>query len=157
MRYDIPFFPAILPPISVTNPLCTPLAICINSWSAAIPPDLIIDRSQNANWKELAIQQLKPFVEEFGFLNQEIGFLANVYVKSKGTIAKQFQRNMARLIHDVKDLIPELKGNCITSQLGCLEDINGSRYSCFKDKDELLINEKMKLILALNICTRSRG
>ena len=58
---------------------------------------------------------------------------------------------MARLIHDVKDLIPELKGNCITSQLGCLEDINGSRYSCFKDKDELLINEKMKLILAFNI------
>ena len=57
---------------------------------------------------------------------------------------------MAMLIHDVKDHIPELKANCITSQLGCLEDFNGSRYNCFKDKDELLINEKFKLILALN-------
>ena len=56
---------------------------------------------------------------------------------------------MAILINDVKDHIRELKANCITSQLGCLEDINGSRSNRFKDKDGLSINEKFKLILAL--------
>jgi len=39
-------------------------------------------QSQSKTWKELH-QPLKPFVDEFGFLNQDIGFLANVYPKSK--------------------------------------------------------------------------
>jgi len=55
----------------------------------------------------------------------------------------------------VKDHILELEGNCITSQLGFKEDNNGSSCSrmplCFKDKDDLLKDEKMKLIKALNI------
>ena len=104
--------------IRPVNKSSVDIILAANRWPSILPePDIVIDRSQNANWKEIAIQRLKPFVEEFGFLNQDIGFLANVYVKSKGNIAKQFQGNMARLIHDVKDLIPELKGNCITSQL----------------------------------------
>ena len=128
------------------------IILAANRWPSMLPePDIVIDRSQNANWKELAIQRLRPFVEEFGFLNQDIGFLANVYVKSKGAIAKQFQKNMARLINDVKDLIPELKGNCMTSQLFGSEEINSSGYTCFKDDDFLPTKEKIKLILALNI------
>jgi hypothetical protein len=111
-----------------------------------------IDRSQTANWKEIAIQRLKPFVEEFGFLNQDIGFLANVYVKKKVDIAKQFQGNMARLIHEAVSVIPELEGNCITGQLFGSEEISSSGYTCFKDvDDELPTDEKIKLIKALNI------
>jgi len=125
--------------------------LAASSWPSMLPaPDIVIDRSQNANWKKIAIKRLEPFVETFGFLNQDIGFLANVYVKSKAKKAKQFQENMAILINDVKDHIRELKDNCITSQLGCLEDINGGWSNHFEDKNELPLNEKFKLILALN-------
>ena len=128
------------------------IIMAANRWPSMLSePDVKIDKSQNTNWKEVAIQRLRPFVEEFGFLNQDIGFLANVYVKSKGSIAKRFQSNMARLIYDVNELIPEFKGNCITSQLFGSEEIDSGRYDCFKDKVELPENEKMKLILALNI------
>jgi len=128
------------------------IILAANRWPSILPePQIIIDRSQTANWKEISIQRLKPFVEEFGFLNQDVGFMANVYVKSKSKIAKLFQGNMARLIHEAVSVIPELEGNCITGQLGCLEDINGSRYNCFKDKDELPKDEEMKLIKALII------
>lgn len=122
-----------------------------NRWPSILPePQITIDRSQTANWKEIAIQRLRPFVEEFGFLNQDVGFLANVYVKSKSKIAKLFQGNMANLIQEAVSLIPELKGNCITGQWGLSEDVNGSnRPFCFKDKDELPTDEKMKLILVL--------
>ncbi|BBO76179.1 hypothetical protein DSCW_35960 [Desulfosarcina widdelii] len=126
------------------------IILAANRWPSMLQtPDVVIDRSQNANWKELAIQRLKPFVEDFGFLNQDIGFLANVYVKSKDTIAKRFQVKISRLIHDVKDIIPELKGNHMTSQLFGSEEISSSGYTCLKDDDELAENEKIKLILAL--------
>ncbi|XPS88653.1 PolA2: predicted DNA polymerase I [Desulfosarcina variabilis str. Montpellier] len=121
-----------------------------SKWPSMLPePDIIIDQSQNKNWKELAIDRLKPFVDEFGFLTADIGFLANVYVKKKSTIAKQFQANIARLIYDVKELIPELEGECITSTLGCSEDFDSSRYSCFKDVDNFHVDEKIKLILVI--------
>ena len=60
------------------------IILAANRWPSILPePQIVIDKSQTANWKEIAIQRLKPFVEEFGFLNQDIGFLANVYVKTK--------------------------------------------------------------------------
>lgn len=127
------------------------IILAANRWPSILPePQVKIDRSQTANWMEIAIQRLKPFVEEFGFLNQDIGFLANVYVKKKVDIAKLFQGNMARLIHDAVSVIPELKGNCITSQWGLSEDVHGSsRPFCFKDKDVLPKDDKIKLILVL--------
>ncbi len=121
-----------------------------SKWPSILPePDKVIDQSQNKNWKELAVVQLKPFVDEFGFLTPDIGFLANVYVKSKSTIAKQFQDNIARLICDVKDLIPEFEGECLTSQLDCSEGFDSSRYSCFKDFSKFNDDEKIKLILVI--------
>jgi len=128
------------------------IILAANRWPSTLPePNVEIDKSQNVNWKELAIQRLTPFVEEFGFLNQDIGFLANVYVKSKESIAKRFQKNLARLIYDVKDLIPEFKGKCMTSQLFGWEEIDSDSYGCLKDKVEIPENYKMKLILVLNI------
>ena len=132
------------------------IILAANRWPSILPdPQIIIDRSQTANWKEISIQRLKPFVEEFGFLNQDIGFLADVYVKSKSKIAKLFQGNMARLIHEAVSVIPELEGNCITGQWGCKEKNDSSSYSrirlSLKDKDGLPKYEKIKLIKALNI------
>ena len=121
-----------------------------SKWPSMLPePDIIIDQSQNKNWKELAIDRLKPFVDEFGFINPDIGFLANVYVKKKSTIAKRFQANIARLINDVKELIPEFEGECITSKLFGLEEISSSGYTCLKDDVILPIDEKIKLILVI--------
>jgi len=136
--------------IRPVNKSSVDIILAANRWPSMLPaPDNEIDRSQNANWKELAIQRLTPFVEEFGFLNQDIGFLANVYVKKKVDIAKQFQGNMARLINDVKDLIPELQGNFMTGQLLGSEEISSSVYTCVNGNVELPANEKIKLILAL--------
>jgi DNA polymerase-1 len=127
------------------------IILAANRWPSILPePQTVIDKSRTANWKEIAIQQLKPFVEEFGFLNQDIGFLANVYVKTKSRIAKQFQGNMTRLIHEAASLIPELKGNCMTSQLFGLEEISSSGYTCSKDDVILSTDERIKLIKALN-------
>ncbi len=83
-------------------------------------------------------------------MSQDIGFLANVYVKTKSRIAKQFQGNMTRLIHEAENLIPELEGNCITSQLFDSEEISSIGYTCFKDDVILSTDEKIKLIKALN-------
>ena len=127
------------------------IILAANRWPSILPaPDVEIDRSRNDNWKEVAIQRLKPFIEEFGFLNQDIGFLANVHVKSKEAIAKRFQSNMARLIYDVKEMILEFKGKCITSQLFGWEEICSNGNNCFNDDVKLPENVKMKLILALN-------
>ena len=127
------------------------IILSANRWPSILPePQVIVDKSQTANWKEIAIQRLQPFVEEFEFLNQDIGFLANVYVKTKSRIAKQFQGNMTRLIHEAVSVMPELKGNHMTSQLFGLEEFDSSGYSCFKDVDvELPTDEKIKLIKAL--------
>jgi len=71
------------------------IVIAARSWPSVFPkPDLVIDRSQSKSWKEIAIQRLEPFVETFGFLNQDIGFLAGVYVKKKGPIAEEYRRKI---------------------------------------------------------------
>lgn len=120
------------------------IVMAASNWPSMLPaPDIVIDRSQNANWKELAIIRLKPFAEAFGFLNQDIGFLANVYVDKKKSIAKQFQENMAKVICAISRHIPEFKGNSITSQLGCKEELYTIGYDCFKDGGESL--EKRRL------------
>ncbi len=85
--------------IRPVNKLKVDIVVAAGSWPSILPaPDIIIDRSQSKTWKELAISRLKPFVDEFGFLNQDIGFLANVYLKSKDKIAGQFQKNFSRIL-----------------------------------------------------------
>ena len=75
------------------------IVVAAGTWPSILPaPDIVIDRSQSKTWKELAISRLKPFVDEFGFLNQDIGFLANVYLKSKEKIASRFQENFSRIL-----------------------------------------------------------
>jgi len=41
------------------------IILAASSWPSILPlPDIVIDRSQNANWKEIAIKRIKPFVVE---------------------------------------------------------------------------------------------
>ncbi|MEE4193957.1 MAG: hypothetical protein V2J07_02040, partial [Anaerolineae bacterium] len=136
--------------IRPVNKSSVDIILAANRWPSILPePQIVIDKSQTANWKEIAIQRLQPFVEEFGFLNQDIGFLANVYVKKKVDIAKQFQAKMTRLINEASSLFPEIEGKFITGQLFGLEEISSSGCTCFKDDVELPTDEKIKLIKAL--------
>jgi DNA polymerase I-like protein with 3'-5' exonuclease and polymerase domains len=128
------------------------VVIAANNWPSILPePDLVIDKSRSANWKEIAIKQLEPFVEAFGFLNQDIGFLANVYVKSKSGIAKQFQENMSTLFHGINSCFSISKSEFTTSLFSRKEEFNSSGNSCFKDEDELLTNMIRKLILVIKV------
>jgi len=71
------------------------IIVAAKFWPQLLPaPNKQIDKSQSKNKDTAAIAALEPFVREFGFLNQDIGFLANVFVKSKSAIAKEFQRKM---------------------------------------------------------------
>lgn len=129
------------------------IVIASSNWPSILQePDQLIDKSQSRNWKELAIKRLEPFVETFGFLNQDIGFLANVYVDSKSTIAEKFQMNLARLLNDFIDKNVENKSNYMTSHLPWLEDFsnklgNGLSYTLkncdkVKSKDSNVDNTK---------------
>ena len=128
------------------------VVLAANNWPSMLPePDLVIDKTRSANWKEIAIQRLESFVETFGFLNQDIGFLANVYVKSKSGIAKQFQENMITLFHGINSCFSMSKSEFATSLFSRKEEFNSSGCSCFKDEDKSLSNMRRKLILVIKV------
>lgn len=67
----------------------TEVVLISKSWPQVLPePENIIDLSYDKHWKELAIQHLEPFVQQFGFLNQDIAFLAGVSIKQKENTAR---------------------------------------------------------------------
>jgi len=71
------------------------IIVAAKFWPQLLPaPNKQIDKSQSKNKETAAIAALEPFVREFGFLNQDIGFIANVFVKVKASVAKEFQRKM---------------------------------------------------------------
>jgi DNA polymerase I-like protein with 3'-5' exonuclease and polymerase domains len=77
------------------------LVIISSFWPPILPPpDEVIDHSKDKNWKEKAISALEPFVREFGFLNQDIGFLANVYIGYKERVAIEFRQRATRLLDE---------------------------------------------------------
>jgi DNA polymerase I len=90
------------------------IIVAAKFWPQLLPaPNTRIDKSQSKNKETAAIAALEPFVREFGFLNQDIGFMANVFVKSKASVAKEFQR---KLIHVLRANNLD-KVNDVTSQL----------------------------------------
>ena len=82
-------------------------------------------------------------------MNQDIGFLANVYVKSKESIAKSFKEKLEMLLQEINSRFSEVKSKFTTSPSVFMEDFDSSRYIGFKDKDELLKDMKFKLILVI--------
>jgi len=76
------------------------IIIAAKNWPSLLPPpNEKIDKSRERNQVELAITTLEPFVEELGFLNPDIGYIANVFVKSKVDIAKEFQRKISQILN----------------------------------------------------------
>ena len=79
--------------------ICVELAIISKQWPRVLPePDQIMDLSKSEHWRDLAIKRLEPYVREFGFLNPDIGFLANVYIKQKITVADKFRDKVNDLL-----------------------------------------------------------
>jgi len=71
------------------------IVIASSFWPTILPsPDKIIDKSRSGDKKDFIIERLEPYVKEFGFLNSDIGFLANVYLKTKTKVAKEFRRKI---------------------------------------------------------------
>jgi hypothetical protein len=96
------------------------IIIAAKFWPQLLPaPDKRIDKSQSKNKETAAIAALEPFVREFGFLNQDIGFMANVFVKSKTSVAKEFQRKMVHVLR--------------ANSLNKVNDVYGP--FCFLEKD----------------------
>jgi len=84
-----------------TRPLQKNVEIVIVSklWPSILPEltETII-QSQSEDTYELAKERLEPFVREFGFLNPDLGFLANVYIKSKEDLAVEFRKKLNEII-----------------------------------------------------------
>ncbi len=101
-------------------------------WPELLPaPNKQIDKSQSKNKETAAIAALEPFVREFGFLNQDLAFIANVCVKSKASIAKEFQR---KIIQVLRANCPE-EVNDITNPLYLGEEDNANK-DIYKENDQ---------------------
>lgn len=119
------------------------IVIIANHWPSIIPePDKEIDQSKSAHWMDLAIQRLEPYVNEFGFLNSDIGFLANVFVKAKESTAREFRRKIDIV---TKAYLYGLKSNEVNLKNRTLMKIKEmTTYNNF-----MKITQRMKLINVL--------
>lgn len=85
--------------IRPVNKSSVDIIIAAKFWPQLLPaPNKQIDKSQSKNKETAAIAALEPFVREFGFLNQDIGFIANVFVKVKVSVAKEFQKKLVHVL-----------------------------------------------------------
>lgn len=130
------------------------LVIAGSSWPSILPePDKTIDKSYTYN-KEYFIQILDPFVKEFGFLNPDILFLANVYEKSKTRQAQNFREKVFDVLraysrfYDIEKLQVELKSSTLfpREDLDCDDIITSTKIWDLSEEKEPLYH---KLILVL--------
>ena len=127
------------------------IILAASNWPTLLPqPNVVIDQSRNDSWQEKAIKQLKPFVEKFGFLNQDIGFLANVYIKPKESIVKRFQENLTKILEDSTSSNFELLSQLCISSFSLEENSNSIGVNGFNNKEheKTLFNKKLKLIFS---------
>lgn len=61
-------------------------------------PDRIIDNSKDKNKIEKIENRLLPFIKKFGFFHPDIGYLANVYHKSKKNVVSKFQKRITDMM-----------------------------------------------------------
>jgi len=107
------------------------IIVAAKFWPQLLPaPNKQIDKSQSKNKETAAIAALEPFVREFGFLNQDIGFIANVFVKVKSGIANKFQRKILHILR-ANNLD---KVNDVTSPL-CFWEKDNSYKDIYKEND----------------------
>lgn len=85
----------------------TEVVLISKSWPQVLPePENIIDLSYDMHWKELAIQHLELFVQQFGFLNQDIAFLAGVSIKQKENLFQSLRNKFIEITPVLKLLAP---------------------------------------------------
>ena len=87
-----------------TRPIRKPegidLVVIANHWPINFPePDDIIDCTRQNNKVDVAIQQLEPLVKQFGFMNIDIAYIANISAKGNENIAKEFQNKINKLLN----------------------------------------------------------
>lgn len=129
------------------------IIIASNFWPPILPePDKIIDKSRSGNKKDLIIQRLKPFVKEFGFLNSDIGYISNVYLKTKSKAAKEFRRKVFDVLSAYLCLNNLNKVNFQYSPFLFLEDLGLYKEIAFElcesEKSENFVNDEMKKLLS---------
>lgn len=128
------------------------IVLAANNWPTTLEkPTLVSDKSKDNNWKEIAINRLKPLVDKYGFLNQDVGFLANVIMKGKEHIAVNFQSTLWEL---AKDLSDNQKGNLsqLCTSLFCLgKDLILDKYIPLEGNNSSFDKEKLKSINVIKI------
>ena len=61
----------------------------------------MIDKSRSTHWRKNATNRIEPIVREFGFLNYDIGCLANIIIKGKEQANNNFKEKIIELIDAV--------------------------------------------------------
>ena len=107
-------------PIYKTN---VDIIIASSFWPPILDkPDKVIDKSRSKHWKDIAIKKLDPYVKEFGFLNPDIGYIANVFVKSKNKQAEILREKIFDVLCTYFSLKYSTNPNYRYSLLSLLED-----------------------------------
>ncbi len=77
------------------------MVIIAKQWPNIFPdPDNVIDLSHDGDKINNAIERLTPLVREVGFLTPDIGYLCNVIVKGKETVAAKIRDPLSLLLND---------------------------------------------------------
>lgn len=128
------------------------IVLAANNWPTSLEkPNVVIDQSRENNWKEIAINRLKSFVDKYGFLNQDIGFLANVFVKQKENIAINFQSTLWELTKDLSaSKLPNVSQFC-TSPFWLGKDFIIDKVIPFEGNISSYDKEKLKSIYVIYI------
>ena len=134
--------------IRPVNKSSVDIIIASKYWPTILPePDKIIDRSRSNDWKSQLIQRLESWVNEFGFFNSDIGYLAGVFLKSKEAKALEFRSKISDVLRSYVLTSNRKEANFSTSHLLGWEDF---RYERDKGSPVIFeIDEKKKMILKL--------
>ena len=109
-------------PIYKTN---VDIIIASSYWPPILPkPDKVIDKSRSKHWKDIAIERLDSYVKEFGFLTPDIGYIANIFVKSKKDQSTKFREKLFDVVYSYFCLINSNNPNYRYRLLMGLEDWN---------------------------------
>jgi len=130
------------------------VVIISSRWPEILPkPDELIDKSKNKNWKDLIIQRLDPYVKEFGFLNSDIRYLANVYIKKKGKKTTDL-KSAINFRKKINELIKLYELSLKFQKKGNLEAINclvAGKIDSFDEKYKLNFERKRVTSLIENV------
>ncbi|MFC1554520.1 DNA polymerase [candidate division KSB1 bacterium] len=106
-----------------TRPLYKPvdLVVIADIWPSMLPKPTKTQNCSHTNNLEIAQYRLDQFVKEFGFINQDLASIANVYVKSKENKAIDFRNRIISVLDKVNNYV---KCNYNTGELSQSRNLN---------------------------------